>query len=125
MTKNNLIIKEVDFDGDTLMAVQDAETNKIHVGVKWICEGIGLTQDQMRNERKKIQTELVLSKGGSNLTLPTKGGNQEAMGRVCTHIKNLENFIVEDSNEEFLIMTAVDFSMSVPKNDILDVFRLY
>ena len=34
---------------------------------------------EMGNERKKISKDVVLSKGGSNLTLPTKGGKQEVL----------------------------------------------
>lgn len=70
--------KIVDFNGSELLA---AKTNdgKIYAAVKWVCEGIGLTRDQIKNERKKIQEDLVLSKGGRNLTLPTNGGMQEVL----------------------------------------------
>lgn len=34
---------------------------------------------EMKNERKKINKDLVLSKGGSNLTLLTNGGEQEVL----------------------------------------------
>jgi len=76
---NNLIIKEVNFNGDNLLAVKNND-NKIYVGVSYICNGIGLSEGQMKNERKKIQEDLVLSKGGRNLILPTNGGNQEVLG---------------------------------------------
>ena len=49
------------------------------VGVKWVCQGIGLTDDQAKNERKKIGKDLVLSKGGSNLTLLTNVGEQDVL----------------------------------------------
>lgn len=75
--KSNLVTKEVDFFGDTIMCVQDESAHKIYVGVKWICNGIGLSEDQMKNERKKIKKDLVLSQGGLNLTLPTNGGEQD------------------------------------------------
>jgi anti-repressor protein len=70
--------KIVDFNGSELLA---AKTNdgKIYAAVKWVCEGIGLTRDQIKNERKKIQEDLVLSKGGRYLTLPTNGGMQEVL----------------------------------------------
>lgn len=76
---SNLLTREVDFYGDTIMCVEDNSTGKIYVGIKWVCEGIGLTEDQMKNERKKINKDLVLSKGGSNLTLLTNGGEQEVL----------------------------------------------
>ena len=85
MTKaieTGLKIKEVNFNGDTLLAAQDNE-GKIWAGVKWMCEGIGLTVDQMKNERKKIQSDLVLKQGGLNLTLPTNSGKQDVL---CIYI---------------------------------------
>lgn len=74
--RNQLSVKTVPFMGDELMAAKDDKTGKIYAGVRWMCEGIGLTADQARNERRRIHDDLVLSKGESNLTLPTKGGNQ-------------------------------------------------
>lgn len=63
--------KIVDFNGSELLA---AKTNdgKIYAAVKWVCEGIGLTRDQIKNERKKIQEDLVLSKGGAKFDPPYK-----------------------------------------------------
>lgn len=57
-----LAVKDVQFNGSTLRAAQDAE-NIIWVGVAWVCQGLGLTEGQMKNERKKIQTDEVLSQG--------------------------------------------------------------
>lgn len=76
---SNLLTREVDFYGDTIVCAEDNSTGKIYVGVKWVCQGIGLTDDQTKNERKKIGKDLVLSKGGSNLTLLTNGGEQEVL----------------------------------------------
>ena len=78
MPKNKLVVKEVDFFGDSLIATKDSN-GIVWVGVKWLCDGIGLSDGQVKAERKKIQEDLVLSKGGRNLTLPTKGGNQEVL----------------------------------------------
>jgi len=60
------------------VAVRDID-KQVWAGVRWMCEGIGLNENQSRAERKKIQSDKVLSKGGSNLTLPTRGGNQETL----------------------------------------------
>lgn len=78
MPKNELIVKDVDFFGDTLKAARD-EKRIVWAGVKWLCDGIGLSEGQIKAERKKIQEDLVLSKGGRNLTLPTVGGKQEIL----------------------------------------------
>lgn len=77
--KNELVVKEVEFNGSNLLAVQEYSTEKIYVGVKWVCDGLTLSEGQMKNERKRIQEDLVLSKGGRNLILPTNGGNQEVL----------------------------------------------
>lgn len=75
---NDLAVKNVDLFGDTVVAAQDKD-GVIWAGVRWFCDGLGLTKDQMRNERRRIHEDLVLSKGESNLTLPTNGGNQEVL----------------------------------------------
>lgn len=75
---NGLAVKDVQFNGATLRAAQDAE-NIIWVGVRWVCEGLGLSEGQMKSERKKIQSDRVLSQGGRNFVLPTSGGDQETL----------------------------------------------
>lgn len=70
--------KMVPFGNVELLAVKMSD-GKIYAAVKWVCQGIGLTGDQTKNERKKIQTDVVLLKGGRNLTLPTNGGLQEVL----------------------------------------------
>ena len=53
-TMNELAVKQVDLFGDTIVAAQDKDGN-IWAGVKWFCEGIGLSEDQTKNEKKKIK----------------------------------------------------------------------
>lgn len=59
---NELTVKQVDLFGDTIMAAQDKDGN-IWAGVKWLCEGLGLSEGQTKSERKKIQEDMVLSEG--------------------------------------------------------------
>lgn len=73
-----LEIKEINFLGDTLMAAKD-EKGKVWAGVRWICKGIGLSEDRAKYERQKIQQDLVLSKGRQNFIFPTKDGNQAVL----------------------------------------------
>ncbi|MCE5168501.1 ORF6C domain-containing protein [Paenibacillus profundus] len=70
--------KMVPFNGTEILGVK-ANDGKVYIGVRWICNGIGLTEDQARNERSRIQRDVVLQKGGRNLTLPTNGGNQDVL----------------------------------------------
>lgn len=76
---NGMEILEQEFYGDSIITAKLKDNNKIYVGVKWICDGLGLSKGQMQNERNKITKDLVLQKGERNLVLPTKGGNQKTL----------------------------------------------
>jgi len=69
-------VKNVPFLGSGLIAARD-ENGEIWAGVRWLCDGIGLSEGQRKRQIANIQTDRVLSKGGSNLVLPTNGGKQE------------------------------------------------
>lgn len=71
-------IKQVPFMGEELMAARDKDGN-IYAGVRWVCDGIGLSEGQRKRQIANIQADKVLSKGGANLILPTAGGPQEAL----------------------------------------------
>lgn len=75
---NELEIKRVPFLGAELMAARD-EAGQIWAGVRWMCDGLGLSKGQMQNERSRIRGDKVLSQGERNLVLPTRGGNQETL----------------------------------------------
>ncbi len=75
---NNLEIKKVPFMGAELMAARDEE-GQIWAGVRWMCDGIGLSRNQRDNQIQKIKAEKILSKGAGNFPLPTNGGNQEVL----------------------------------------------
>ncbi|GED53517.1 phage antirepressor N-terminal domain-containing protein [Brevibacillus borstelensis] len=70
--------KMIRFNGADILGVK-ANDGKIYVGVKWICKGIGFDKNHSDAQVKKIQSDVVLNKGASNLTLPTNGGNQEVL----------------------------------------------
>lgn len=59
---NGLAVKDIEFNGATLRAAQDA-AGKIWVGVRWICQGMGFDENRIDNERKKMQKDIVVSKG--------------------------------------------------------------
>lgn len=72
-----LAVKDVEFNGAVLRAAQIE--NVIWVGVKWICDGIGLSEDRGKYERKKIQKDLVLSKGVNFYPLGTDNANSDVL----------------------------------------------
>lgn len=76
--KTDLTVKEVNMFGDTVIAAQD-RNGIIWAGVRWICDGLGLTKDQTRNERKKIQDDLVLSQGVKFHPLGTGNANKDVL----------------------------------------------
>ena len=86
-----LTVRDVDFNGTMLRAAQDAE-NIIWVGVRWVCQGLGLSDGQARRERKRIHEDLTLNQGESNLTLPTEGGNQDIL---CIRLEFLPLWIAK------------------------------
>ncbi|ORX22739.1 hypothetical protein BVF91_09680 [Thermoanaerobacterium sp. PSU-2] len=72
---NELQIKEVDFQGDKLLAVKDNKTNKIYVAVNHICNALGL---DARIQRDKLKEHMTLSKGCTLWGIPSNGGIQES-----------------------------------------------
>ncbi|WP_455650457.1 phage antirepressor N-terminal domain-containing protein [Enterocloster citroniae] len=75
---NDLVVKKVDLCGDAIMAAQDKD-GQVWAGVRWLCEGLGLSRGQMNNESAKIKEDVVLGEGARNLVLPTRGGKQEVL----------------------------------------------
>lgn len=75
---NEMQIKKVPFLGTELMAARDAE-GQIWAGVRWMCDGMGMSEGQRKRQIANIQSDRLLSKGGSCLTLPTNGGNQDVL----------------------------------------------
>ncbi len=73
---SQLSVKTIPFMGDKLMAAKDEKSGKIYAGIKWICDGLGLSEGQSKSERLRIQNDIVLKQGGRNIILPTKGGIQ-------------------------------------------------
>ena len=75
---NELEVRKVPFMGTELMAARDND-GQIWAGVRWMCDGIGFSEGQRKRQIANIQEDTVLSKGGSNLILPTKGGTQRTL----------------------------------------------
>ena len=75
---NEIDVKRVPFLGTELVAAQDRD-GQIWAAIRWMCDGIGLNENQSRRERRRLQEDTVLSKGGANLTLPTAGGIQNIL----------------------------------------------
>lgn len=74
---NKFEIKRVPFMGTELMAARDSD-GQIWAGVRWMCDGIGLSKAQSKSQVEKINEDKVLSKGVGNFRLPTAGGMQDA-----------------------------------------------
>lgn len=71
-------IKRVPFMGCELMAAK-ADDGTIYAGVSYICNGMGMSEGQVKAERVRIRNDSVLSKGGRNFVLPSGGGSQETL----------------------------------------------
>ena len=77
MIMHGLAVKDVEFNGAMLRAAQIEDI--VWVGVKWICDGLGLSEDRGKYERKKIQKDLVLSKGVNFYPLGTDNANSDVL----------------------------------------------
>lgn len=122
---SNLVVKEVNFHNDLLMAVHEEESNKIYVGVKWVCEGIGLSEGQYQNQTRKIQEDLVIKQGIANLQLPTNGGVQEVL---CVELEFLPLWLAKISitpkmqkENPFIVRKLVDYQLKA-KDVLADAF---
>ena len=74
-----LKIEKVFFEGSELISIKDLKTDKGYGAIKWLCNGIGLNDNQTRNQFIKIQADPVLSKGVKIFSLPSYGGQQETI----------------------------------------------
>lgn len=75
---NELEVKKVPFMGTELMAARDND-GQIWAGVRWMCDGIGLSRNQRDNQIEKIKVDKALNKGAGSFPLPTSGGNQKCL----------------------------------------------
>jgi len=72
---SNIIPKQVEFNGDILLAIKNNNTGKIHVSINHICAALGL---DARIQRDKLKEHATLSKGCTICPTPSNGGIQEA-----------------------------------------------
>lgn len=73
---NDMIVKSVDVMGDTVMAAQDSD-GTIWVGIKWMCQGMGMSDGHYKRQIMNIQKDLLLKNSGSNLLLNKGSGERE------------------------------------------------
>jgi phage antirepressor YoqD-like protein len=95
MSENELVVKEVNFNGDNLIALQSSEDGKIYVGVNWVTKGIGLTEDQCKKQGRTIQEDLVLKKGSKKLS--AKFGTDENREVWCIELDFLPLWLAKIS----------------------------
>lgn len=70
--------KLVNFNGAELLGVK-ANDGKVYVGVRWVCEGIGLSEGQVKAERKRIQEDYTLVGSGRNFVLNGNAGARDVL----------------------------------------------
>lgn len=77
--KNEIMAREVEFNGDLLKVAQDNKTGIIYVGVRWVCNGLGLSRGQINNENNRIQNDLVLKNGCTKFSAGVFDENNETI----------------------------------------------
>lgn len=71
-----LEVKSVDVLGSQIMAAQD-NSGVIWVGVRWMCQGMGMSDGQYKRQITNIQKDLLLKSSGANLNLNKGSGERE------------------------------------------------
>lgn len=61
-SRDELVVKEVDFLGDTLVAAKD-RYGKIWAGVSYFCRGLGMSKAQKDTQVERVQSDNLLMKG--------------------------------------------------------------
>ena len=61
-SRDELVVKEVEFMGDMLMAAKDRDGN-IWAGVSYFCRGLGFSKNERDSQVKKVQSDVTLSRG--------------------------------------------------------------
>ena len=105
---DNYLMKEVDFQGDNLLAFKNRESDKVYVGISYIGYAVGISRKQIDHQLTKIQTDYVLSKGTEKIRYPTNGGVQETYALDVDYLplwlaKINANIIKEDPIRQKLI----------------------
>lgn len=59
---NDLVVKNVDLFGDSIMAAMDKEGN-IYAGVNYFCNALGMTKGQRDRQVRNVQKDKALKKG--------------------------------------------------------------
>lgn len=78
MGKQALDVRRVPFMGQELIAAQDS-SGEVWVAIRWVCQGIGLSDGQMQRQLTNIGRDSVLSRGVAKLQLLTDGGIQDVL----------------------------------------------
>lgn len=73
---NDLVVKNVDLLGDTVLAAKDTN-GVVWVGVRWMCQGMGMTEGQYKRQITNIQKDELFNSSGANLVLNKGTGERE------------------------------------------------
>lgn len=73
-TNTALQVTNFIFYGDELIALKDNATSEIYVSINSVLRGIGFTERQIRHNRDKWLSDIVISKGCQNFAIPDENG---------------------------------------------------
>jgi hypothetical protein len=102
-----LNVKEVNYQGVNMIACQTAD-EIILVGIKSICDGLGVDYS---SQLKRISRDDVLPQGVVKMTIPTKGGVQEANMLIITFLPFFLTGIKSSMVRKELRDKIVDFKL--------------
>lgn len=112
---SGLTVKEVGFRGDSLLAAQEKETEKIYVTVTEVCEGIGLTKKQRDRQVSNVQKDALLSQFSQMKKIESSGQSRK---HLIIEIKVLPIWLSSinrkslNSEQYFKLINLLNWSLS-------------
>lgn len=77
---SELAVKEVDFQGDRLLAAQAKDGGKVYVAVNWVSKGIGFNKSMRDRQVKNVQMDKVLKRGCVKFDAGVFDDNNDTLG---------------------------------------------
>lgn len=104
-TNNQLQIKNVEFNGDKLIAIKNETTGKIYTGVSYVCKGIGLSKSQKDTQVQNVQSDLILKRGCLKFQAGVLDKNNET---ICIELEFLPLWLAKISITPDMIKNKPD-----------------
>ena len=113
-----LAVKDVEFNGAVLRAAQVEDI--VWVGVRWVCQGLGFSENKIKYERKRLQNDAVLKDAVKILPIGTSNGNKDT---ICINIEYIPIWLTKISITPRMIREQKEIvdNLIVYQNNVKDI----